>query len=122
MSEEKTRFGFGKNWENYIRKHYSDERVEISRRHLLDFLKLPSLAGKYFLDIGCGSGLHSFAAFRSGADRIFSFDYDQNAVDTTIRLKDFAGNPNNWKITQGSILDDNFMKTIEPADIRLYRK
>jgi 2-polyprenyl-6-hydroxyphenyl methylase/3-demethylubiquinone-9 3-methyltransferase len=117
MPADTMRFGFGKNWENYIRQHFSEERVEISRKHLLDFLQLPNLEGKYFLDVGCGSGLHSLAALRAGAARIVSFDFDPNAVRTTARLKAYAGNPSHWTVITGSILDDAFLKTIEPADI-----
>src|SRR5262245_28023542 len=93
MSPESVRFGFGKNWEDYIEKHFSDERVEISRKHMLSFLGLDDLKGMYFLDIGCGSGLHSLAAFRSGAQRILSFDFDPDSVLTTKKLRDIAGNP-----------------------------
>jgi 2-polyprenyl-6-hydroxyphenyl methylase/3-demethylubiquinone-9 3-methyltransferase len=117
MSADTMRFGFGKNWENYIRQHFSDERVEISRKHLLGFLKLPNLEAKYFLDVGCGSGLHSLAALRSGAARIVSFDFDPNAVRTTARLKAYAGNPSHWTVFAGSVLDDAFLRTIDPADI-----
>lgn len=111
------RFGFGKNWEDYIKKHFSEERVEISRKHMLSFLGMEDLKGKTFLDIGCGSGLHSLAALRSGAEKICSFDYDPDSVATARRLKEFAGNPSHWEIHQGSILDKEFLRTIEPADI-----
>ena len=117
MSTDSVRFGFGKNWEDYIKKHFSEERVEISRKHMLSFLKLDSLKGKSFLDIGCGSGLHSLAALRSDAERIYSFDYDKDSVATTQKLKEFAGNPAHWEARQGSILDKEFLRTIEPADI-----
>lgn len=117
MSTNSVRFGFGKNWEDYIKKHFSEERVEIARKHLLSFLKLDDLKGKYFLDIGCGSGLHSLAAYRSGAERIFSFDYDPDSVATTRKLKEFVGDPSYWEVHQGSILDRELLSTIEPADI-----
>jgi len=116
MTEE-MRFGFGKNWEDYIKRHLNEERVDISRKHVLDFMNLQDLKGKTFLDIGCGSGLHSLAALRSGAERIFSFDYDSHSVQATKFAQKYAGNPENWVVTQGSILDDEFVKTIEPADI-----
>lgn len=111
------RFGFGKNWENYIKKHFSEERVAISQKHLLDFLKLDSLEGKYFLDIGCGSGLHSLAALRAGAAKIVSFDFDPDSVNTTNMLKAYSGNPDHWTVMQGSVLDNQFLDTLEPADI-----
>jgi 2-polyprenyl-6-hydroxyphenyl methylase/3-demethylubiquinone-9 3-methyltransferase len=111
------RFGFGKNWEDYVQKNFSDERVEISRQHLLAFLELEDLQGKTFLDIGCGSGLHSLAALRSGAAGIFSFDYDDDSVATTRKLREMAGNPAQWEVQQGSILDLDFLRSIQPADI-----
>ncbi len=117
MSKENLRFGFGKNWEDYIKKHFSEERVDISRKHLLGFLGMENLNGKSFLDIGCGSGLHSLAALRAGATKIFSFDYDINSVHATRTLRKFAGDPEAWQVTQGSILDNDFIQTIAPADI-----
>ena len=111
------RFGFGKNWEDYIQKHFSAERLEISRQHLLSFLNLDDLEGMYFLDIGCGSGLHSLAALLSDASKIYSFDYDSDSVAVTRKLSEHSGNPIHWRITQGSILDDQFLRTIDAADI-----
>lgn len=115
--KEELRFGFGANWADYIEKNFSDERVEISRRHLLGFLKLDNLKGKTFLDIGCGSGLHSLAAWRSGADQVVSFDYDKNSVATTQKLHELSGSPKNWKIMQGSVLDKQFMDSLPKSDI-----
>ncbi len=64
MSEE-MRFGFGKNWAHYLKRYFSEERLAIAQQHLLEFLVMDDLQGKYFLDIGCGSGLHSLAALRA---------------------------------------------------------
>lgn len=114
---EELRFGFGANWADYIEKNFSDERVEISRGHLLGMLKLDSLKGKNFLDIGCGSGLHSLAAWRSGAENVVSFDYDRNSVATTKKLHELSGSPANWKIMQGSVLDKQFMESLPKSDI-----
>jgi SAM-dependent methyltransferase len=116
--ETDLRFGFGANWADYLAKHFSEERLAIAQRHLLDFLKLESLEGKSFLDIGCGSGLHSFAAWRAGARPIFSFDYDRQSVATTKLLREAAGNSSDWEVRQGSVLDAEFMTTQVPkADI-----
>ena len=114
---EELRFGFGRNWEAYIRKYYSEERVQISKQLLLRFLGIADLAQKYFLDVGCGSGLHSLAALRAGASRIVSFDFDSKSVSTTRKLREYADNPECWEIKQGSILDTDFIGTLEPADI-----
>ena len=111
------RFGFGKNWQRFIEKHFDEERIEISRRHILGFLKMNSLEGKYFLDVGCGSGLHSLAALKAGAEKIVSFDFDMDSVQATEKLREFSGNPPHWTVLQGSILDKDLIKKIEPADI-----
>lgn len=114
------RFGFGRNWEDFIRKNLSDERVEASRVHLLSFLGLDDLKGHSFLDIGCGSGIHSLAAFRSGAERIFGFDYDENSVRASRVCFELAGNPANWTLMQGSVLDGAFMETQVPKASLVY--
>lgn len=117
MSDEELRFGFGRNWAEFVDAHFSEERIAEAQKHLLRFLNLPDLAGRTFLDIGCGSGLHSLAALRAGAVRIESFDYDANSVRTTEKLRAFAGDPPHWTVRQGSVLDAAFMNTLAPADI-----
>jgi SAM-dependent methyltransferase len=117
MASSSLRYGFGKNWDEYLRRHFSDERVAIAKSHLLEFLRLDSLDGKSFLDIGCGSGIHSLAALRAGALRIDSFDYDPDAVAASRRLREYEGNPERWTVRQGSILDAAFVGGLAPADI-----
>ena len=118
--KDELRFGFGRNWEDFIRRNFSEERVEISRKHLLGFLELPDLRGHSFLDIGCGSGIHSLAAFRSGADTIFGFDYDRNSVNASRLCHEFAGGPESWSITQGSVLDEAFIESQVPKASLVY--
>lgn len=115
--KEDLRFGFGANWADYIDKNFSDERVEISQRHLIGFLKLGNLNGRTFLDIGCGSGLHSLAAWRAGAAQVVSFDYDKNSVTTTKKLHELSGSPKNWVVMQGSVLDKEFMNSLPKSDV-----
>ena len=117
MTADNMRFGFGRNWADFIDAHFSEERIQEAQDHLLRFLELPDLRGKTFLDIGCGSGLHSLAAIRAGAARVQSFDYDPDSVRTTQKLREFAGNPDYWEVTQGSVLDREFVERLEPADI-----
>jgi 2-polyprenyl-6-hydroxyphenyl methylase/3-demethylubiquinone-9 3-methyltransferase len=117
MMAEQERFGFGKNWTDYIQKNLSDERVEISRKHMLDFLGISDLSGKTFLDIGCGSGLHSFAALKSNAARVVGFDYDVNSVGASRYVHRHAGSPANWQISQGSVLEETFVRSLGQYDI-----
>lgn len=117
MTDAGLRFGFGENWEKYIKERFSEERVQISKEHMLDFLKMQDLIGKTFLDIGCGSGLHSLAALKAGARRVVSFDYDPRSVSTAKLLHTYAGKPENWVVKQGSILDMQYIAGLEPVDI-----
>jgi SAM-dependent methyltransferase len=115
--EEALRFGFGANWADYLEKHFSEERLSIAQRHLMGFLKLEDLKGKSFLDIGCGSGLHSLSAWRAGARPLSGFDYDPQSVATTKLLRKLAGEPADWQVVQGSVLDDAFVQSLPKADI-----
>lgn len=111
------RFGFGANWQGYLSKHFTPERAEIARSWLLNFLRLDSLEGLDFLDIGCGSGLHSLGAWRSGARTVTSFDYDPLSVEATRSLHRAVGEPANWTVFQGSILDADLCARLGNPDI-----
>lgn len=80
-------------------------------------LRVENLKGKTFLDIGCGSGIHSLAALRLGASQVFAFDYDVDSVATSRRVREWAGNPENWQIKRNSVLDADFMASLPKFDI-----
>lgn len=111
------RYEFGKNWAKFVEENFDEERVKIAQTHLLRFLKLSDLQGKSFLDIGCGSGIHSLGAYRAGARSVVSFDFDPESANTTRKLWEFAGSPGNWKVMQGSVLDLAFLDALARADI-----
>ena len=117
MTKHEPTFSFGKNWEEFIQKHFTEERIAASQEHLLDFLGMTNLEEKTFLDVGCGSGLSSLAAFKASAAQIVSFDVDPFSVKTTRYLRELHGNPENWTVLQGSALDKDFMESLEAADI-----
>lgn len=110
------RFAFGKNWARF-QKVLDDERIEDAVRSLREMLEVDTLEGKTFLDIGSGSGLFSLAARRLGAT-VHSFDFDQDSVACTQRLKQlyFASDPK-WVVEQGSVLDEAFMDRLGSYDI-----
>lgn len=111
------RFAFGQNWKGFIENSFTAERLAVAKTKLLKTLQLPNLEGKTFLDVGCGSGIHSMAALAAGAARVVSFDYDPDSVDTTTSLREKAGNPAHWEIKQGSVLDRSFMAALGKFDI-----
>jgi SAM-dependent methyltransferase len=114
---ETARFGFGKNWSNFVEADLTDERVDIARRRLLDFLGVAGLAGKNMIDVGCGSGIHSLAAIKSGVDWLVSFDFDPLSVSATNVLRRRAGEPSNWRVEQGSVLDGAYLATLGEFDL-----
>jgi 2-polyprenyl-6-hydroxyphenyl methylase/3-demethylubiquinone-9 3-methyltransferase len=84
LTERAAHFEFGENWRNYaktIDKTRIDAAVEGVKKLFPD-----GLDGKTFLDIGCGSGLHSLAALILGASSVVAIDIDENSVDTTHQL------------------------------------
>src|SRR5687768_10220414 len=81
LTSIETHFAFGKNWASYAESIGEREIAEAVNE--LKKLVGPSLEGKRFLDIGCGSGLHSLAAVRLGASSITSIDFDSESVETT---------------------------------------
>jgi 2-polyprenyl-6-hydroxyphenyl methylase/3-demethylubiquinone-9 3-methyltransferase len=106
------RYEFGKNWTRFVKKSATDERVDIAKRHILTFVGRDSLDGLDFLDIGCGSGIHSLAAYQAGAGKVRGFDYDQNSVNATNIMRWRAGEPHNWMVERGDVLDDKYVASL----------
>ena len=75
-------FAFGDNWARYA-EAISEREIDQAVRGLKRLLATDSLVGRTFLDIGCGSGLHSLAALRLGATRVSACDIDPISVRTT---------------------------------------
>lgn len=110
------RFAFGKNWKAYI-QGLSDHKIERAKISLQNMLGKNDLSGVKFLDIGCGSGLFSLAAYLLGA-QVTSFDYDQDCVESTEMLKErFAKGDDNWTVSRGDILDESAIKAMGKFDI-----
>ncbi|MDD9897557.1 MAG: class I SAM-dependent methyltransferase [Candidatus Melainabacteria bacterium] len=109
-------FGFGSNWQSFIDKHLNEERVAEAVKSLEVFCGKDALAGKTFLDIGCGSGLFSLAARKLGASKIVSMDIDPNSVACCRQLHESLGSPDDWQVVEGSVLDQDFMNSLGEFD------
>lgn len=109
-------FGFGRNWQQYVDEHLTPERIRIARDSVEQLVGI-DLSGRYFLDIGSGSGLFSLAAHELGAGRIVSIDVDPDSVASTRNLRGRAGAPATWTVRPGSILDRELVAELEPADV-----
>lgn len=117
MHKDKITFSFGKNWYDFVNLYLNKDRIKEAEKSLSDFLGFQKLDGLSFLDIGCGSGLFSLAAYRMGAREVISFDFDPFSFKCCEYLREKYGSSKNWSVYQGSILDDDFLKNIKKADI-----
>jgi SAM-dependent methyltransferase len=109
-----TRFPFGENWKNFL-SVVNEERVLEATARLSE--ALGDLRGRSFLDVGSGSGIHSLAAVRLGASHVYSFDYDRQSVACTQEIKKRFAPGANWHIEQGSVLDENYIRSLGKFDI-----
>ena len=116
MENEQITFSFGKNWRSFV-DTVSEDTVARARRDIEEWLGVETVAGKTVLDIGSGSGIHSLCYFLLGAKEIVSFDLDPFSVESTRLLWQRAGGPSNWHVTQGSILDPDFVAGLAKHDI-----
>jgi 2-polyprenyl-6-hydroxyphenyl methylase/3-demethylubiquinone-9 3-methyltransferase len=110
------RFAFGENWKKFLAV-LDDERIGNAVSSLKALLGAEDLKGKTFLDVGSGSGLFSLAARRLGA-QVHSFDYDSSSVECTKELKArFQPGDIDWRIEQGSILDNGYLDSLGQFDV-----
>jgi 2-polyprenyl-3-methyl-5-hydroxy-6-metoxy-1,4-benzoquinol methylase len=114
--DSETRFQFGDNWLKFSAELTADQIAE-AERSLTTLIGQKDLSGLSFLDIGAGSGLVSLVARKLGAC-VRSFDFDSNSVACTTSLQQrYHPNDSNWVINQGSILDENYAKSLGTFDI-----
>jgi SAM-dependent methyltransferase len=107
LTKLESHFAFGHNWSDYADKILDDQIID-AKNALHRLLGDETLAGKRFLDIGCGSGLHSLAALQLGAAEVVALDLDPESVSTTERvLRRFAPAGASYRVIQRSVFDLN---------------
>lgn len=109
-------FSFGENWQSFLRQADS-EAFAAARSDIERWLGDGWLKGKRVLDIGSGSGIHSFCMLELGASAVVSIDIDPASVAATSSLHQRAGSPANWTVTHGSVLDAGFMAGLGTFDL-----
>lgn len=114
------RFDFGENWRAFSDALATPERLDRARASLAALVGAERIAGRSFLDVGCGSGLFSLAAADLGAARVHGFDVSENSVrasrDNLARLRPERERDGTVTFTQGSVLDPGFTAALDPAD------
>lgn len=112
--KELVSFSFGENWLDFI-KDFDENRYQQAKQSMIDMLG-PSLEGKTFVDIGCGSGIFSLAAIKLGAKYVLSIDVDPKSILACQKIKE-VNKAENWQILQKSILDKKFLGECGKFDI-----
>ncbi len=114
-ANKEIRFGFGKNWNDYVQNFLDAEKLLTAEKSLLKYLPAEDYQSKTFVDIGCGSGIFSLSALRLGASKVISFDVDKNSVSTTklIQEKFASEQGQSWEVFEGSILDQNLVNRMQ---------
>ena len=110
------RFEFGKNWIKYL-DDFNEIKLKNAEDSLKNMLDIETLAGKSFLDVGCGSAIFSLAAKNLGAN-VVSTDYDPHSVVCANSLKNkFYKDDISWTIIEGSAINKDFMNSLGQFDI-----
>ena len=104
LTKQDSHFAFGKNWSEYAEK-IGEAEIKEAIDGLSRLMGGERLDGRRFLDIGCGSGLHSLAALRLGAAEVVAVDIDPDSVTTTRAILDHHFPDGNFTVEQRSVFD-----------------
>lgn len=106
-----THFGFGDNWAEYA-AHITPEKIQQAELGLSSLIGPEDIQGKTFLDIGCGSGLHTLAALKAGAGHVTAIDFDPASVRTAQQVIAANWPDQNVQIFRCNILDPESLKSL----------
>jgi 2-polyprenyl-6-hydroxyphenyl methylase/3-demethylubiquinone-9 3-methyltransferase len=99
-----THFGFGDNWQTYSQL-ITEPKIEQAVTDMKRLLGSDDLSQQSFIDVGCGSGLHSLVALRLGAGPVAGFDLDIDSVRTARQVLSQFAPDQDWTIEQGNVFE-----------------
>lgn len=101
LTARETHFAFGSNWTSYA-KLVTEAQIEEAVKGLRQLVG-ERLDGKRFIDIGCGSDLHSLAALRLGALDVVAVHVGPESVSTTESSWKSQARGQHWRAVDGSV-------------------
>jgi SAM-dependent methyltransferase len=113
LTDVSTHYEFGENWSKYA-ELIDASRIALAEADFTRILHRDEVAGRSFLDIGCGSGLHSVAASRCGAGSVSAIDIDPVSVSTAQAVLARHAQPGvTWSAQQQSVFDIDPSRTYD---------
>lgn len=111
-------FKFGQNWKDYTLNVLDEHKLQQARQALADLLQPHRLENQTFMDIGCGSGLHTVSAALLGAKEVYALDIDPDCIEIThYTVNRFLKPTNIVKVQQASILDAQVVQQLPKSDM-----
>lgn len=112
------KFSFWKNWARFLER-LNEKKINQAKDYLENFIwGKEKIEGKTVIDFWCWSGLMSLCFYLLWAKKIVSIDIDDNSINCTKYLKEkYCKQTNKWDILKGSILNENFIKSLWKYDI-----
>lgn len=110
-------FDFGSNWDAFSQDKIDAECIAVAARSIQSLLEKDDLNGLSFLDIGCGSGIFTIAAYQLGASRIVGIDINPKCIAVSERNRDrvAAGAPITFQ--RASVLNPVSLDTLGTFDL-----
>ena len=105
-------FDFGSNWAEFSKRRVDRERLKIACDSLQSLMEKESLAGKSFLDVGCGSGLFSIAAHRLGAANVLGIDVNPRCIEISEANRDL--------LAPDSRIEFHIASALEPEQLQRF--
>ena len=97
-------FRFGENWRSFA-ETLTEAQIEEAVAGLARLVPAAEMAGRSFLDVGCGSGLSMLAALRLGAGRVHGIDIDPASIEASRAILSSHAPGGAWSVAVGSVFD-----------------
>lgn len=102
-------FKFGENWRDFVETQISPERIADARIRFGKLFLTEEIAGKRFIDIGCGSGLSLLCALEHGPSAAVGVDIDAASIEAARMLLSRQAQGRPWNVFRCSVLDPELL-------------
>jgi 2-polyprenyl-6-hydroxyphenyl methylase/3-demethylubiquinone-9 3-methyltransferase len=99
-----THFGFGDNWQTFSQL-ITEAKIDQAVADMKRLLGTEDLARQSFVDVGCGSGLHSLVALRLSATSVTGFDMDLESVETARQVLSKYAPDRDWQVEKRNVFE-----------------